>query len=302
MSILSIAQATRGFWDESLVRTIVCTAPGEPEIARFTKFENNETILSLTEVVNCWRKHEVLLHIPEVYVQPTLDWLEMQSTPRDLRINILLQNVDHAPSSAQVRALCAYGSITCTTAHEAYSTNAMSRELGCEVTHISVAADPFDYVQTDFSRKRKLVVYSPDMVADKRTVIAALAASLGEYKFVEIFDLSYSQYRELIGGARYSLTFGEGLDFYFAETIYSGGIGAAVYNDRFFTSSFETLPFIYTSWNDLVKRFPSDVRRCENRSEYERAHNKQFGLLATIYSRDDFLSKLERFYSSVYDS
>jgi hypothetical protein len=63
--------------------------------------------------------------------------------------------------------------------------------------------------------------------------------------------------------AKWSLTFGEGLDGYFAEPVWSGGVAFAVFNDRFFTPAFAELETIYPSWAALMQRMPLDLQRLD---------------------------------------
>jgi len=64
-------------------------------------------------------------------------------------------------------------------------------------------------------------------------------AVLGELKQVAglsvqiIRNLTYDQYKSLVSRAKWALTFGEGLDGYFIEPVFSGAIAFAVYNEQF---------------------------------------------------------------------
>lgn len=54
-------------------------------------------------------------------------------------------------------------------------------------------------------------------------------------KFASFRILQYEEYKELICDAKWSLTFGEGLDAYFVEPTFSGANAFAVFNELFYS-------------------------------------------------------------------
>ena len=74
---------------------------------------------------------------------------------------------------------------------------------------------------------------SPDYDRRRSEVLSRLRSSLPDYKFLTIPGITYADYLAKIATARFALTFGEGLDSYFVETVFSGGLGVAVFNSVF---------------------------------------------------------------------
>jgi len=78
---------------------------------------------------------------------------------------------------------------------------------------------------------------------------------------------------------------------------FGGGIGCAVYNTRFFTEPFASLPFVYDSWDTLLLNLPDDVRAANTAEQYDRNNMEPCSLLSEIYSPDIFREKVKSYYS-----
>ena len=115
-----------------------------------------------------------------------------------------------------------------------------------------------------------------------------------------IRGLTYEQFKRLIARAKWSLTFGEGLDGYFAEPVFSGSVSFAVFNDRFFTSEFATLPTVYSSWNDLELRIADDIKRFNEASAYFECWKRSYELLTDLYDVRRYRENLRQFYLGNY--
>lgn len=304
ISIASLAEESKKLKYIHLSDVFVCSLPGEPYLFRFTKFKNSVFIVQLHQLLSrLVGTNSVLIHIPEIFVEkfsiqmksiqliyPFLKW----------RFNILLQNIDLVPSKESVDILSTIGSVTCTTAHLAYSNKTTEAVIGCPVHHFSAWCSPEQYAYKSFQDKENIIVVSPDKHPRRDEVLDHLKRKLHGYDFHVIRKMTYEEYKGLISRAKYSLTFGEGLDGYFTEIIFSGGIGSSVYNDRFFTEEFRMLPFVYRSWDEFKDYFPQDVKSTNTLTKYQDAHLKQFKLLASIYSHDKYVINLIKFYKKIY--
>ena len=105
------------------------------------------------------------------------------------------------------------------------------------------------------------MVVSPDPHPAKEAVMDLLNSVTG-LRIQVIQNLTYEQYKELISRARWSLTFGEGLDGYFIEPVFSGSVSFAVYNEEFFTQDFKPLSTVYSSYEELLKRISAGSVSC----------------------------------------
>ena len=305
MSIISLAGETKKLFAGSKTGVFVCVIPYHPPLSKFTKFENDQVIVNYRDLLSrCGNAKKMLLHIPEIYTH----YVAKKSKKLfgrfggQLCFNILLQNIDVAPSPVFVNKLKLYGAATITTAHKAYSGEDTKRRYGCPVHHLSVWISPEKYFYKKFNEKRKLIVVSPDGHELRDVILNKIKTQLPEFEFVVIKNMTYSDYLQIISEARFSLTFGEGLDGYFVEPVFSGGIGSAVYNARFFDEEYKTLPFVYASWEILVQHFPADVLQANlNADEYKTAHKSQFDILASNYSYENYQRNIVSYYSTYFD-
>ena len=305
MSIISLASETKKIFSGSKTGVFVCVIPYHPPLSRFTKFENNQVIVNYSNLLSrCTNLKAMLLHIPEIHTQYVAKNRHklFGRFGGQLYLNILLQNIDVAPRPIFVDSLKLYGSVTITTAHKAYSGEDTKRRYGCPVHHLSVWISPEKYNYKEFGEKRPLIIVSPDDHELRDVILNKIQAELPQFEFAVIKNMTYSEYLKIISEARFSLTFGEGLDGYFAEPVFSGGIGSAVYNSQFFDEEYKDLPFVYASWEKLAHNFSADILQASlNPDEYKVAHKAQFDILAGNYSYDNYQRNIISYYSRYFD-
>jgi hypothetical protein len=305
MSIISLASETKKLFFGSKTGVFVCVIPYHPPLSKFTKFENDQVIVNYSDLLSrCTNLKAMLLHVPEIYTQYVAKNHHklFGRFGGQLYLNILLQNIDVAPSPVFVDRLKSYGSVTITTAHKAYSGDDTKRRYGCPVHHLSVWISPEKYKYKEFGGKRPLIVVSPDDHELRDVILNKIQAELPKFEFVVIKNMTYNEYLRIISEARFSLTFGEGLDGYFAEPVFSGGIGSAVYNSQFFDEEYKDLPFVYASWEKLANNFSADILQVSlNPDEYKNAHKSQFEVLASNYSYENYQRNIVSFYFRYFD-
>jgi hypothetical protein len=108
--------------------------------------------------------------------------------------------------------------------------------------------------------------------------------------------MRYQDYLELVRVAKWSLTFGEGMDDYFVATPYRGGVGFAVYNDDFFTSEFKGLRTVFPDWETLSSKITDEIRALDNKDSMEAYNACLRPLLTKYWSRTNTKNALECFY------
>lgn len=300
MSIVDLARATRRCLVNADAFVCVCTAPWHPPLARYSRFANDEILLDADAVFYALGDEAfILFQVPEIYIAEFRGWLENKvkknSTGR-IHVNMLLQNIDMIPEREDVENIKKIASVSCTTAHKAYANKATAQRVGCEVSHLSVWVSPEKYRGRKTTKKERLIIYSPDECPEKDFVLDAMRRNLSDFRFVEIRNLDYEQYLDLASRAFVSITFGEGLDGYFVEPVFMGGIGCAVYNDRFFTKQYEGLPFIYQSWDEMVRKVAGDIRDVEDPRRYLKVHGLQFDQASSDYSSAEYDVLVGSFY------
>lgn len=300
MSIISLADETAKLRHIHGSEVFVCPSPGQPPLLRFTRFSNSRALVDFNLLLsNITPGAAVLIHIPEIYVASFVDHcrnLLPSLAPLRIEYNILLQNIDSIPASEDVEQLKMFGTVSVTAAHKSYAIAHADGLMGCRLWHLSVWISPEQYEYRSFMDKKNIIVVSPDSHPDRNKILDQLRSELPEFEFVVVQKMTYQEYKALIAMAKFALTFGEGLDGYFAETIFSGGIGCAVYNSRFFTDEYRSLPCVYSSWNDLIAHLPKDISRLNDEKVFTGPHLLQFNQLASDYSYDNYKRNLEKFY------
>ncbi|MBW1974201.1 MAG: sulfotransferase domain-containing protein [Deltaproteobacteria bacterium] len=305
LSILSIYKETIKLKHIHRAETILCSVPGDPLLLRYTKLQDNDyCIYELSEVMSYFRNVEnLLIHIPAYAISQFLFKCQAIDLIRitqisNVRINILLQNIDLImPNLKYLPELKMLGKLTCTTAHEAYSTLKVANMLGCRLYKLGVYVSPEQYRRTRYSEKENIMIVSPDMHPRKSEIMKLLRDHFPSLGIRIIKDLTYEQYKQLISRAKWALTFGEGLDGYFVETVFSGGISFAVYNNRFFTKDFLGLRTVYPSYEVMAQKITSDLAELDNEKNYTSYQSAQWSMCASYYNYATYVKRLAWFYT-----
>jgi hypothetical protein len=306
VSIAAIYQETCALTDLHRAKAVVCAVPGDdPFFLKYDWFENDIYFLDLQAVLrSCVNLRWLQLHVPEYAIKRVSDWLNSVSGSllRDIdeiSINIMLQNIDLIDKQ-YVSELKRFGKVTATTAHEAYSNAETRASLDVPVHRLSVRIGPELYNLKPYREKQPLLVVSPDPHPLREQVLVEIARANPDLRIQVIENLGYEDYKRLISDAKWSLTFGEGLDGYFVEPIFSGAVSFAVYNDRFFTSAFRGLETVYPSWEALRARMTADLHRLDEPASFDRAWRPAYDLLAGIYNTEPFRENLRAFFRGKY--
>lgn len=300
MSIFSICITMRKFSDIHNSRVIICTYPREKLNTYYTKFSNNEIVLALDLILGKLNKLEFLcIHVPEVFFEEfylRLSSKEKKTLRRipESQINLMKQN-SFVPKINVKPLLELFKKSTCTTAHRRYSNVELKTELGFPVHHLSFKNIFAQYESLPYHKKKDILLYSPDYRAEKHVVISFLKQQLSNVEFIEIRDLEYVAYLSLISKAKWTLTFGEGLDAYFIEPIYCGGISFAVYNEAYFTPDYKELPVIFESFEDLMIRLPELIRNYDSPHNYKFINGVMQKKISEQYRDEQYVSNIERF-------
>src|SRR5262249_10784963 len=274
MTIASLYRETIALKDLHRARVALCTVPGYPPFLKYSWFENNNYILNLEELLmGCGQLDFWLLHVPAYSVDRVADWLRsVEDTVlrriKEIQLNVLLMNIDNIQGK-NVAALARFGKVTCTTAHEAYTNKETRAALGVTLHRLLVCNGPERFSVTGYNEKQQMMIVSYDPHPLKDRVLRKIGEAYPDLMIRIIEDLSYEDYMALTQSAKWALTFGEGLDGYFVESVYTGGIPFAVLNNRYFTPAFSRLENVYSSWDELLERIVPDLKRLDEPTAYE---------------------------------
>lgn len=302
MSIVSLCEETLRLEAIHGAKCLLCTLPGDPPLQRYTKFKNDTRLFDFHDVLNYFENSsEILVHVPEYAIQSYVANLTPKATKklkkRNTCHNVLLQNIDmvHFEHFDLLRDL---GRTTCTTAHRAYSGPDIATLARCPIQLLSVFISPEKYRRVDYAEKHNILMVSPDHHPARESVLKRIHNELPELDVRVVQGMLYSEYKSLIAQAKWALTFGEGLDGYFIETVFSGGVSFAAYNERFFTADFRDLETVFTGYDDFAENLISTIRRLDNPLAYQTCQQEMFELCRSHYDHERYVENLAAYYRS----
>jgi len=304
MAINAMYHETVALKEIHQAESVLCSIPGEPRILKYKWFKNNDYILGLSTVLgHCRNLESVLIHIPEYRVNHVAQQLSqlkplLEKIP-EVHLNVLLFNIDLIEEQ-NVKQLEEFGRVTCTTAHEGYSNQETRDAVGVPTHGLLICKGAEYYTPTKYEQKDELLIVSPDAHPLKERVLERLARELPRLKVQIIQDLAYEEYAKVRQRAKWSLTFGEGLDGFFVEVVFCGGLSFAVFNERFFTQEFSELENVYPSWEALLEKMPVDLKQLDDPQAYESQWKKTFALVDNVLSTNRFRERLRQFYRGEY--
>jgi hypothetical protein len=300
LSLFSIAEETSRLRAIHGATTVVCTASCEPRIRRFTKFDNAIRVFAFRDLIDLFpATSQILVHVPEAFAGSYIaDSAEFYRRRPDIqwRFNILLQNIDLIPSRNVVAEIRQIGAVTATTAHAAYGTSRTADILGCPVHHLSTFVSPRLYERTPFAEKEKLIIISPDEHSCKAAIVEQMRQSLPDHRIVEIRNMSYRTYLRTTERAKFAFTFGEGLDGYFIETVFFGGVAMAIFNDRFFEQQYAELEGVFADTDSALSSVAQFLRDADDARTFARIAASQFAIAARNYIYEEYIANLRAYY------
>jgi len=101
----------------------------------------------------------------------------------------------------------------------------------------------------------------------------------------------------------FSVSFGEGFDGYVAQPIYQCGIGLAVYREEFFPSKdLRSFANIFDGAQDMVENIVTRIRTLEkDEGLYRHANKAMLDIYNELYSKDDYLKRIEKLVKRQFD-
>ncbi len=307
LSIASLYNETVNCKAEHRAEVLMCTFPGEPLLLQHTNFANNIVVYSFSQVSRYFVSlQNLVLHIPEylaVHFEGRLN-KEQKSFLNKIpvfHINILNQNIHLMPSRPVIQSLEQLATkVTVTTAHKKYCNQEWRRAFNVPLHHFSTFASPERYSYVNYADKENILLFSPDDAEKNAHVGKLLEEKIPGLKTRVINGLTYEEYKKLIGRAKWCITFGEGLDFYFIEPVFSGSVSFAIYNDKFFTTSFKELKTVYSSYESLAEKIAETIIELDSKDVYTRYNKMEFDLCADQYSYTRYQQNISAFYQGHY--
>lgn len=303
ISIFKLAELSRSLNPDNLVQ--IFSGPGNGNVSKYTRFDNDELIVGSSVLFELIVQQQIkILHVPEVLVSWFFDRaLSLGVDCRNLHVNILNQNTELMPKADFVESLkLKCRSLTQTTAHEKYSSHEYFEKFNIPLTHVSTYMSPVHYKKTSFSEKENNILISHDPHYIKDFLFSVLNSSFVGYEKVTIIGMSYAHYLSLTAKSKYMITLGEGMDNYFIETVFFGGIPFTVYNPNFMPAEMADLENVCLIEDDFIDMIDRVIFKCETDAEYrECLWGRNYKILSKIYDYEYHTKKLKNFYANIYD-
>lgn len=309
MSIFSLCEESRRINEDTLC--IISTPPHcKYTYAKNDKFLNNEKIYRFSQIVdNAKNLDEMILHIPEYYADDfyndlTEKDIKFLKSIKNLHINIMNQNIELMPEPEKLKELYKLtNNFTQTIAHDRYATQEVCDKWQIPTHLFSVNIDLSKYKIYSFEEKEKIIALSPDWNINREKVVEKLEKELPDWKLITVKNMTFTEYMDLISKAFFTITFGEGMDGYFNQPNYVGGLGFAVYNEEFFPNiSWKSLKNVYSSYKEMQERLCDDIKNLiSNKELYYLTINEHIQKLNEIYTNSNYKSNIDKFYKKDYD-
>lgn len=296
---------------------IVSTYPSAVDYYVINKeFPNNEVVWRWSKVSkNINRFDKVYLHIPEYYAPKFMQDLsegdvKVLKKVRDLRINIMDQNIWLMPSREHFAGLYDLtDKVSQTVAHTKYATQEFADKFGLPTLLLWAFWAMEVYPVYPFEKKEKCIVYSPDEHPRKKEILDMLRYELPDFELVEVRNLKFNQFMDLVARSMFSLTFGEGLDGYFSNPLIKKSLSFAVYNSDFFSADVDwsNVWTVFKDYDDLRQNLVKKIRLCAASGTLYSEKLNEVRHLLKIDERTDALgierlrNGLKRFYCDDFD-
>lgn len=304
ISILNIAKDSRELMSKDGYFIQTCYYPNQLGFFKYRFCDNDESIITFDEAIDNFPEVEdIIIHVPEYYSAVIFKQLTEKQTlflkkAKKLRINILNQNIEVMPQPSYLSYLRIFSdNISQTTGHKKYTTQEVCNKWGYPLYSLPVVI-PTKYNFKVYIEKQDIICFSKDINPYKQEIIEKINKKLPHYELIEINNMSYDKYKELIGNAKYCITFGEGFDGYFSEPIVSGSMSFAVYNEEFFPSAeYKKYRNVYSSYDEMLNKICEDIRYFDNNIyEYQSLGGELIAMLCKENVVEEHVSDLEKFY------
>jgi len=308
LAIASYYEETKKLPEMSSYQVIMVILDSCPLILRHNEFDNTITVFRFSQVFSYFKHlRHLIIHVPELLVTEMPAEFravgrERLATIENLHINVMNQNIQKMPGPEAVAALKRFTrNVTMTTAHSRYCTPEMAQRYGVTTHHFSNFCGPELYRRRTYAEKSNLLVASNDEHPMKDAILGKIQAKLPNLRIQIIRNMTYNQAKAANEQAKWGVTFGEGMDLYFLEAVFSGGIGFAVYNDEFFPPDCKGLPTVFDSYEQMLRELPAMLEKLDNPAAFNECHQTMFDLLKTHNRYDEYLQRLQAFYRCKYD-
>lgn len=307
LQMFTLNRLTREIYKNTDTTSLLCWLPGKGKhFYRFEGFNNNETVFSIEMLLkNCAPNCKLLFHVPEYTVEHFFNYfgnerLKRLRSENRLRINILNQNIDSMISPNYIKKLKEqFPDITITAGNPAWVSDFEKSRMNCPIYPLPTWYYPDDAPWQPYESKNNLLIVSPDRVPNKDKILNTIRKSLPNLQIKIIQKMKYEEYLSYERSAKWSLTFGEGLDGYFYGPVLRGGIAFAVRNGTFNLPGLTCLKTVYDDYEAMAEGIVADIQDLDTKEKYEKYNKLVRVPLTRVIGKEKTSAALTAFYDEI---
>jgi hypothetical protein len=144
--------------------------------------------------------------------------------------------------------------------------------------------------------KEEIMIVSPDPSPHKERILANVRARFPQLSLVEVKRMRFTDFIDLANRARWSITFGEGVDDYLLQPAMRGGVSFAVFNEAFFTPEWQSLKTVYSDYGVMERNLIRDMEDMLETEKYRAASSAADEIARKTWSRQKTKEALRDFY------
>lgn len=237
-------------------------------------------IINVRKYIRGWINDDsdVLIHIYELGVKNVLGQIKkMKLLPKmgKVTLNILNQNQDLVITNEEMEEFKGYFKrITMTLAFKCNETNHYPY-LSIPPVHVGAYYEGSDPKVVPYCEKENLCILSQDDNPFKEEIKEKLIKR--GIKVYDKYPIPFKEFVALQQKAKWTISFGEGVDGYSMGQFRNGGIGFGVYQENFAKNNYDknNLPFfLFSSYEEMKDKIIEKIGILDNEETYEREKTK----------------------------
>jgi hypothetical protein len=301
LSIYFLLEQTVKLLKQSVVLPV--TLSRLPNYTKIDWFENDWNIHNIYYIKKQLLKSEkILVFVPECFYDSfcnQITYYDLFVLAKKMKVVILNQNDTLVPPAEKLLdSKSMFASLTMTLAFEANQNNVYSY-LDSGPYFLSSWFYNYTIEDVPFEWKEQVCIISPDDHPAKREIVEILENEC-KLKCIEVKNMDFKDFQVLQRIAKWSISFGEGYDNYFAGAFVKSGIGFCVYNPTFFPTGItkENLPkSVFNSFECMKNGIVDVIKDLDVKTNYEEYASKYKGLILNNNSPHKVINNLKHFYN-----
>lgn len=264
MSIVNMYNTARRFFPEKDVCLAVVSR--YQSFSRYSKVECDAEIINIRYFLRVWLRHgdRILFHVFEGGCNAFFDMLKEMNLLKDMKgciLNILNQNQELMPDEKLLTEYAPYFDQVSMTLAFKENEALVYPYLTISPMHVGAIFEGAVAEPVPFAKKEDLCVISADPHPDKELIKLMLRE-----EGIEVFDdypIPYPQFVKLQQRAKWTVSFGEGLDGYTGGEFRNGGIGFGVFQPNFthdYIDAENLPPFLFRSYEEMKEKLIPTLR------------------------------------------